>query len=126
MQWSTWPQEEFRSFANSVRTHEGGAHEQGFRTALTDIVNDYARRQRHLSANDEDITAEAVQAGLSAVVSVKLARPVFEGSTRTKLGNPEANAYVQEVVRQHLTDWLDRNPDEAAAIIRRILNSSTG
>lgn len=84
------------------------------------------RQQRHLSASDEDITAEAVQEGLSAVFSVKLARPVFDGATRTKLGNPEAGAYVQEVVRQHLTDWLERNPSEGAAIVRRILNSSTG
>lgn len=126
MQWNTWPPGELRSFANSTRTHEGGAHEQGFRTALTDLVNDYARRQRHLSADDEDITAEAAHEGLTAVVSVKLARPVFEGSTRTRLSNPEADAYVQKVVRQHLTDWLDHHPHDAAAIIRHILNSSTG
>ncbi|THA30553.1 ATP-binding protein [Streptomyces sp. A1547] len=125
MQWNTWSPGEFRSFANSTRTHEGGAHEQGFRTALTDIVNDYARRQRHLSAEDEDITDEAVHEGLTAVVSVKLAHPVFEGSTRTRLSNPEADAYVQEVLREHLTDWLDHNPNDAAAIIRHILNAST-
>ncbi|WP_331717935.1 ATP-binding protein (plasmid) [Streptomyces zaomyceticus] len=123
MQWNTWSPGEFHSFANSTRTHEGGAHEVGFRTALTDLVNDYARRQRQMSAEDEDITAEAVHEGLTAVISVKLAHPVFEGSTRTKLGNPEAGAYVQEVVRQHLTDWLDHNPNEAAAIIRHILNA---
>nr|WSW48702.1 ATP-binding protein [Streptomyces sp. NBC_01001] len=125
MQWNTSPPGELRSFANSTRTHEGGAHEQGFRTALTDIVNDYARRQRRLSADDEDIPAEAAHEGLTAVVSVKLARPVFEGSTKTRLSNPEADAYVQKVVRQHLTDWLDHNPNEAASIIRHILNSST-
>ncbi|MFJ6798876.1 ATP-binding protein [Streptomyces sp. NPDC091268] len=125
MQWNTWPAGEVRSFANSTRTHEGGAHEQGFRTALTDLVNDYARRQRHLCADDADITAEAIYEGLTTVISVKLAHPVFEGSTRTRLRNPEADAYVQEVIREHLTDWLDHNPNEAAAIIRHILNAST-
>lgn len=125
MQWNTWSTGGFHSFANSTRSHEGGAHEQGFRTAVTDLVNDYARRQRHLSADDEDITAEAIYEGLTAVVSVKLAHPVFEGATRTKLSNPEADAYVQEVVRGHLTDWLDHHPDEAATIIRHILNAST-
>ncbi|MGY4907022.1 hypothetical protein [Streptomyces sp. 900116325] len=125
MQWNTWPPGELRSFANSTRTHEGGAHEQGFRTGLTDLVNHYARRQRQISANDEDITAEAIHGGLTAVVSVKLAHPVFEGSTRTRLSNPEADACVQEVVHRHLTDWLDHNPNEAAAIIRHILNAAT-
>ncbi|WP_415924792.1 hypothetical protein [Streptomyces sp. AK08-01B] len=89
MQWNTWPPGELRSFANSTRTHEGGAHEQGFRTALTDLVNHYARRQRQISANDEDITAEAIHEGLTAVVSVKLAHPVFEGSTRTSSAIPK-------------------------------------
>ncbi|WP_055602556.1 hypothetical protein [Streptomyces aureus] len=69
--------------------------------------------------------AEAVHEGLTAVISVKLAHPVFDASTRTKLGNPEAGAYVQEVVRQHLTDWLDHNPNETAAIIRHILNAQS-
>ncbi|MEU9378088.1 ATP-binding protein [Streptomyces sp. NPDC048255] len=126
MQWNTWSPGELHSFANSTRTLEGGAHEVGFRTALTDLVNDYARRQGQLSADDEDITAGAVHEGLTAVVSVKLAHPVFEGATKTKLRNPEAGAYVQEVVREHLTDWLDHNPNEAASIIRHIFNASTG
>ncbi|MEV6581240.1 ATP-binding protein [Streptomyces sp. NPDC051582] len=126
MQWNTWSPGGLLSFANSTRTHEGGAHEVGFRTALTSVVNEHARRQRQISAEDEDLTAEAVHDGLTAVVSVKLAHPVFEGSTRTRLSNPEADTYVQEVVRQHLGDWLDRNPNEAAAIIRHIVNASTG
>ncbi|MFE9137535.1 ATP-binding protein [Streptomyces sp. NPDC007355] len=125
MQWNTWSTGGFHSFANSTRTHEGGAHEQGFRTALKDLVNDYARRHRHLGTDDEDLTIEAIHQGLTAVVSVKLAHPVFEGSTRTKLGNPEADAYVHEVVREHLADWLHHHPDEAAAIIRHTLNAST-
>ncbi|MER7514592.1 ATP-binding protein [Streptomyces lavendulae] len=124
MQWNTRPPGEFRSFANSTRTHEGGTHEHGFRTALTAIINDHARRQHLISPDDEDITAEAVQQGLTAVVSVKLAHPVFEGCTRTRLGNPEANTYIQETVREHLAVWLDHHPNEAAAIIRHILNTS--
>ncbi|MFC9293946.1 ATP-binding protein [Streptomyces sp. NPDC057011] len=123
MQWNTWTPGELRSFANSTRTHEGGAHEEGFHTALTNLVNDYARRQGQLTASDEDITAGAVHEGLTAVVSVKLAHPLFEGATRTRLSNPEADAYVQEVVREHLTDWLDHNPNEATSIIRHILNA---
>lgn len=126
MQWNTWSPGQLHSFANSTRTHTGGAHEEGFRTALTDVVNDYARRRQQLSADDGDITAGAVHEGLTAVVSVKLAHPVFEGATKTKLGNPEAAAYVKKVVREHLTDWLDHNPNEAASIIRHILNASTG
>lgn len=126
MQWNTRSPGELRSFANSTRTHEGGSHEDGFRTALTGLVNDYARRQGQLTADDEDITASSVHEGLTAVLSVKLAHPVFEGSTRTKLSNPEAETYVQKVVREHLTHWLDHNPNEAAAIIRHILNAPTG
>ncbi|MFF0219927.1 ATP-binding protein [Streptomyces vinaceus] len=126
MQWNTWSSGELHSFANSTRTSEGGAHEEGFSTALTGLVNDYARRQGQLTADDEDITAEAVHEGLTAVVSVKLAHPVFEGATRTRLSNPEANVYVHAVVHEHLTDWLDHNPNEAASIIRHILNTSTG
>ncbi|MER6390584.1 ATP-binding protein [Streptomyces sp. NPDC001523] len=125
LQWNTRSAGGFHSFANGTRTHEGGAHEEGFRAALTDIINDYARRQRQIVAGDEEITAEATQEGLTAVVSVKLAHPVFEGSTRTVLGNPEANAYVQEVVREHLNGWLDQNPNGAAAIIRHILKAYT-
>ncbi|MFD9407054.1 ATP-binding protein [Streptomyces sp. NPDC059989] len=121
MQWNTWSPGELHSFANSTRTREGGAHEEGFRTALTHIVNEYARRQGQLSADDEDITAGAVHEGLTAIVSVKLAHPVFEGPTRTRLRNPEADAYVQEVVREHLTDWLDNHQNEATSIVRHVL-----
>ncbi|MFJ3881630.1 ATP-binding protein [Streptomyces sp. NPDC090077] len=126
LQWSTWPPGELRSFANGSRTHEGGTHEEGFRSALTGLVNDHARRRGLLSAQDGDVPAEAVHRGLTAVVSVKLVRPVFEGSTRTRLANPEAGAYVQEVVRAHVTDWLDDHPDEAAAVVRHVLGPSTG
>ncbi|MGW8781355.1 ATP-binding protein [Streptomyces sp. NPDC055796] len=125
MQWNTRSPGEFRSFVNSTRTRDGGAHEEGFRTALTDVVNDYARRRGQLSPDDADLSAEAVHEGLTAVISVRLAHPVFEGATRTRLGNPEANAYVHEVVGKHLTDWLDHHPNEAASIIRHVLNAST-
>ncbi|MEW1640397.1 ATP-binding protein [Streptomyces sp. NPDC093801] len=123
MEWDTWSPGELRSFANSTRTHEGGTHEHGFRTALTDLVNEYARQQGRLSADDKDITAAAVHDGLTAIVSVKLAHPVFEGCTRTRLGHPEAGVYVQRVVREHLTRWFDRNPNEAASVIRHILDT---
>ncbi|GAA0324896.1 hypothetical protein GCM10010302_75050 [Streptomyces polychromogenes] len=123
MQWDTWSPGELHSFANNTRTHEGGTHEEGFRTALTGLVNEYARQQGQLSADDEDITISAVHDGLTAVVSVTLAHPLFEGCTRTRLGNPEANTYVQEAVREHLTHWLDHHPKEATSIIRHILDT---
>lgn len=126
LQWNTRAPADIRFFANSTRTHEGGAHEAGFRAALASLLNDRARRQRLLSADDPDLTAEAVQDGLTAVVSVRLARPVFEGATRTRLRNPEADAYVGDVVREHLGDWLDRNPDQAGRIMRHIVNTATG
>ncbi|MEU4877081.1 ATP-binding protein [Streptomyces sp. NPDC021608] len=126
MQWNAWSPGEVLSFANNIRTREGGAHERGFRSALTDVVNDYARRHTQMCADGQGLTAEAVQQGLSAVISVKLAHPVFEGSTRTRLSNPEADTYVQEVIRRHLSDWLNRNPNEAAAIVRHIVNACAG
>ncbi|MFZ3492444.1 ATP-binding protein [Streptomyces sp. 5.8] len=125
MQWNTRSTGGFRSFANSGRTHEGGSHEEGLRTALTDVVNDYARRFGQLPADGEDITADAVHEGLTAVISVRLTHPVFEGATMTRLANPEAGAYVRKAVRQHLTAWLDRHPNEAGAVIRHVLGAST-
>ncbi|MFF2198298.1 ATP-binding protein [Streptomyces sp. NPDC058157] len=124
MQWNTWSPGEVRSYANNARTREGGAHEEGFRTALMEVVNDWARRRGQLGADDADITAGDVHKGLTAVVSVNLARPRFEGATRGRLGNPEADTYVQEVVREHLTEWLERNPNEAGSVIRHMLDAS--
>ncbi|WP_162688872.1 hypothetical protein [Streptomyces sp. ICC4] len=130
LQWNTGPRQEIRTFANSTRTLEGGAHEEGFLTSLTAVLNDHARRQRLLPADDgepaRELTAEEVRGGLVAVVSVTLADPVFEGSTRSRLRNAEAGDCVRDAVREHLDDWLERHPGEAAAIIRHIVNTATG
>ncbi|MEV7541603.1 ATP-binding protein [Streptomyces sp. NPDC089915] len=127
MEWNTGSPGGLHSFANSTRTVEGGAHEHGFRTALTDLLNDYARRHGLLPPDGGDLSAEAVDEGLTAVLSVKLTHPVFEGCTKTRLGNPEAMDYVREVVRAHLTEWLERNPGDAAAVVRHVLGrAATG
>jgi DNA gyrase subunit B len=107
------------TFANTINTAEGGTHEEGFRSALTSIINKYAREQKLLREKDDNLTGEDVREGLTAIVSVKLADPQFEGQTKTKLGNTEAKSYVQKVCNDHLRDWFDRNPGEAKDIITK-------
>ena len=102
------------SFANTIHTHEGGTHEEGFRAALTTLINSYARDEKLLREKDDNLTGDDIREGLTAIISVKLAEPQFEGQTKTKLGNTQAKTFVQKVVHEHLTDWLDRNPNEAA------------
>ena len=119
MQWNTQYTEGVYSFANTIHTHEGGTHEEGFRAALTDLVNRYARDKKLLREKDDNLTGEDIREGLTAIISVKLGEPQFEGQTKTKLGNTEAKTFVQKVVHEHLNDWFDRNPNEAADIIRK-------
>ena len=119
MQWSAAYTESVHTFANTINTAEGGTHEEGFRAALTTIVNRYAREQKLLREKDDNLTGEDVREGLTAIVSVKLAEPQFEGQTKTKLGNTEAKSYVQKVCNDHLRDWFDRNPGEAKDIITK-------
>jgi DNA gyrase subunit B len=107
------------TFANTINTAEGGTHEEGFRAALTSIVNRYAREQKLLRDKDENLAGEDVREGLAAIVSVKLTNPQFEGQTKTKLGNTEAKSFVQKVCNDHLRDWFERNPGEAKAIITK-------
>jgi DNA gyrase subunit B len=125
MQWNTQYTEGVYSFANTIHTHEGGTHEEGFRAALTTLVNKYAREKKLLREKDDNLTGEDVREGLTAIISVKLGEPQFEGQTKTKLGNTEAKTFVQKVVHEHLTDWLDRNPNEAADIIRKSIQAAT-
>ena len=117
MQWNASYAESVHTFANTINTAEGGTHEEGFRAALTTIVNRYAREQKLLREKDENLTGEDVREGLTAIVHVKLAEPQFEGQTKTKLGNTEAKSFVQKVCNDHLRDWFDRNPGEAKDII---------
>jgi DNA gyrase subunit B len=117
MQWTGAFSESVHTFANTINTAEGGTHEEGFRAALTSIVNRYAREQNLLRERDENLTGDDVREGLTAIIHVKLAEPQFEGQTKTKLGNTEAKSFVQRVCNDHLRDWFDRNPGEAKAIV---------
>jgi DNA gyrase subunit B len=117
MQWTGSFSESVHTFANTINTAEGGTHEEGFRAALTTIVNRYAREQNHLREKDENLTGDDVREGLTAIIHVKLAEPQFEGQTKTKLGNTEAKSFVQRVCNDHLRDWFERNPGEAKAIV---------
>jgi DNA gyrase subunit B len=117
MQWSGSYAESVHTFANTINTAEGGTHEEGFRAALTTIVNKYAREQKLIRDKDENLTGDDVREGLTAIIHVKLAEPQFEGQTKTKLGNTEAKSFVQKVCNDHLRDWFERNPGEAKAIV---------
>ena len=119
MQWNASYAESVYTFANTINTAEGGTHEEGFRAALTSIVNRYARDQKLLRDKDDNLTGEDVREGLAAIIHVKLANPQFEGQTKTKLGNTEAKSFVQKVCNDHLRDWFERNPGEAKDIITK-------
>ncbi|WP_251065915.1 DNA topoisomerase (ATP-hydrolyzing) subunit B [Streptomyces sp. ISL-36] len=125
MQWNSQYTEGVYSFANTIHTHEGGTHEEGFRAALTGLVNRYAREKKLLREKDDNLTGEDIREGLTAIISVKLGEPQFEGQTKTKLGNTEAKTFVQKVVHEHLNDWFDRNPTEATDIIRKSIQAAT-
>jgi DNA gyrase subunit B len=117
MQWNGSYNESVHTFANVINTAEGGTHEEGFRAALTTVVNKYARDTKFLKEKDQNLTGEDIREGLTAIVSIKLAEPQFEGQTKTKLGNTAAKSFVQKVTNDHLRDWFDRNPGEAKGII---------
>ncbi len=119
MQWTGSYSESVHTFANTINTAEGGTHEEGFRAALTSIINRYAREQKLLREKDDNLSGEDVREGLTAIVSIKLAEPQFEGQTKTKLGNTEAKSFVQKVCNDHLRDWLDRNPGEAKEVVTK-------
>ncbi|GHB03442.1 DNA topoisomerase (ATP-hydrolyzing) subunit B [Streptomyces termitum] len=125
MQWNSSYSEGVYSFANTIHTHEGGTHEEGFRAALTTLVNKYAREKKLLREKDDNLTGDDIREGLTAIISVKIGEPQFEGQTKTKLGNTEAKTFVQKVVHEHLTDWFDRNPNEAADIVRKGITAAT-
>ncbi|QTV80646.1 DNA topoisomerase (ATP-hydrolyzing) subunit B [Microbacterium sp. NIBRBAC000506063] len=125
MQWTTSYNENVFTYANVINTHEGGTHEEGFRAALTTLVNKYARSKNYLKEKDDNLSGEDVREGLTAVISVKLSEPQFEGQTKTKLGNTEAKAFVQKVVGDQLGDWFDRSPDQAKRVITKAIDAAT-
>ncbi|QNN51095.1 DNA topoisomerase (ATP-hydrolyzing) subunit B [Phycicoccus endophyticus] len=125
MQWTTAYSESVHSYANTVNTHEGGTHEEGFRAALTKLVNDFARRQNLLKDKDDNLTGEDVREGLTAVISVKLGEPQFEGQTKTKLGNSEVKGFVQRAMTDEFGHWLETHPSEGKEIVRKAVQAAT-
>ncbi|KXA22919.1 DNA gyrase, B subunit [Gardnerella vaginalis] len=124
MQWTVAYSEAVHTFANTISTTEGGTHEEGFRAALTTLVNRYAREKNILKEKDTNLSGDDVREGLTAVVSVKLTTPQFEGQTKTKLGNSEAKTFVQRVMTEKLGDWFDAHPSEAKNIIQKAMEAS--
>jgi len=124
MQWNSSYQESVFSFANNINTIEGGAHLSGFRSALTGVLNRYAREKGELKEKDDNLTGEDVREGLTAVISAKLTDPQFEGQTKTKLGNPGMAGFVQSVVNAKLSEFLEENPQDARAVIRKAVSAA--
>ncbi|WP_328605501.1 DNA topoisomerase (ATP-hydrolyzing) subunit B [Amycolatopsis sp. NBC_00345] len=124
MQWNNGFTPSVYTFANTINTIEGGTHEEGFRAALTRVVNSYARDKKLLKEKDANLTGDDVREGLAAIVSIKLAEPQFEGQTKTKLGNSEAKTFVQQQSNEWLADWFERNPSESKTIINKSISSA--
>jgi DNA gyrase subunit B len=124
MQWNSSYQESIFSFANNINTHEGGSHLSGFRAALTRTLNAYARSKGMLKEKDENLSGDDVREGLTAVISVKLADPQFEGQTKTKLGNPPVEGLVKEAVNRKLGEFLEENPGEARRILTKAVEAA--
>jgi DNA gyrase subunit B len=124
MQWNAGYTESVYTFANTINTHEGGTHEEGFRAALTSTVNKYARDKKLLKEKDAALSGDDIREGLAAIVSVKVKEPQFEGQTKTKLGNTEMKSFVQRVSNEWISDWLERNPAEARTILNKAVQSA--
>jgi DNA gyrase subunit B len=124
MQWNASYQESVFSFANNINTLEGGSHLSGFRSALTSALNRYAREKGELREKDENLTGEDVREGLTAVISAKLTDPQFEGQTKTKLGNPGIQGFVHSIVNARLGEFLEENPQDARAVIRKAVSAA--
>ncbi|MBO1759059.1 DNA topoisomerase (ATP-hydrolyzing) subunit B [Dermacoccus sp. SAI-028] len=125
MQWTTAYSESVHTYANTINTHEGGTHEEGFRAAMTKLVNDFARREKLLKEKDDNLTGDDIREGLTAVISVKLAEPQFEGQTKTKLGNSEVKGFVQTAVRDEFDHWLQMHPREGKAIVSKAIAAAS-
>jgi len=119
MQWNNSYTESVHTFANTINTHEGGTHEEGFRAALTNTVNKWGENWGVIKKSEDRLSGDDIREGLTAIVSIKLAEPQFEGQTKTKLGNTEARSFVQQVVNAKLGDWFEQNPSEGKMIIRK-------
>src|SRR6478609_1991025 len=124
LQWTNAYSESVHTYANTISTTEGGTHEEGFRAAMTSLINRYAREKGILKEKDDNLTGDDIREGLTAVVSIKLGEPQFEGQTKTKLGNTEAKTFVQRVVNDQLGDWLESHPTEARDVLRKAIQAS--
>lgn len=124
MQWNNSYSQSVHTFANTINTFEGGTHEEGFRAALTSLMNRYAREHKLLKEKEANFTGDDCREGLSAVISVRVSDPQFEGQTKTKLGNTEVKGFVQRMVNEHIAGWLDANPAEAKTIINKAVSSA--
>ncbi len=118
-QWNTGFHESIHSFANGISTMEGGMHEEGFKKALTNVVNRYARAKGHLKEKDDNLLGEDIREGLTAIISVRLRDPQFEGQTKAKLGNVSIRSLVERATNEKLAEWLEENPREANQIVQK-------
>ncbi|UXA18169.1 DNA topoisomerase (ATP-hydrolyzing) subunit B [Mycobacterium sp. SMC-4] len=124
MQWNGGYTESVHTFANTINTHEGGTHEEGFRAALTSVVNKYAKDKKLLKDKDPNLTGDDIREGLAAVISVKVKQPQFEGQTKTKLGNTEVKSFVQKICNEQISHWLEANPAEAKTVVNKAVSSA--
>ncbi len=124
MQWNSGYSESVHTFANTINTHEGGTHEEGFRAALTTVVNRYAKDKKLLKDKDPNLTGDDIREGLAAIISVKVAEPQFEGQTKTKLGNTEVKSFVQKACNEHMSHWFEANPADAKTIVTKAVSSA--
>lgn len=124
LQWTTGYQENVLSFVNNISTVEGGTHEEGFRRALTKVTNDFGRAKNLIKEKDSNLTGEDVREGLTAVLSVRVKNPQFEGQTKTKLGNTEIRSYVEKALNRALPEWLEKHSPEAKAIVTKALGAA--
>ncbi|WP_213932932.1 DNA topoisomerase (ATP-hydrolyzing) subunit B [Rhodococcus sp. B50] len=124
MQWNSGYSESVHTFANTINTHEGGTHEEGFRAALTTVVNRYAKDKKLLKEKDPNLTGDDIREGLAAIISVKVGEPQFEGQTKTKLGNTEVKSFVQKACNEHISHWFEANPADAKTIVTKAVSSA--
>ena len=124
MQWNSGFSESVYTFANTINTHEGGTHEEGFRTALTSVVNKFGEEWGYIRKKEDRLTGDDIREGLTAIVSIKIGEPQFEGQTKTKLGNTEAKSFTQKTMNDQLTEWFEKNPGEGKDIVRKSIDAA--
>jgi len=125
MQWNTSFTESVYTFANTINTQEGGTHEEGFRTSLTSLVNKFAEEWGYIKRKEDRLTGDDIREGLTAIISIKISEPQFEGQTKTKLGNTEAKSFTQKALNDAVGAWFEKNPSEGKDIVRKAIDAAT-